>query len=362
MPQPYSIIAELEDAVRDGSSEKRISTLRRVTDLFLFEGERLSEDQIKVFDHVLCHLIARVGTQLKAELSARIASLEYAPLGVTERLAWDDQIVVAGPVLTNSSRLTTGTLVDIAKTKSQGHLLAISSRSNLPEAITDVIADRGERNVIRNLTSNTSALFSDAGYNGMVDRAEADDELTEILGLRIDLPFEFLRVLLYRATEAVRARLSLIAPAELREEINRILQAILDNERAKRPARNFSRAEGVVRRMKGLNELNDAAIIKFAEAKKFRKVAAALGILNNSAPTEMMMRLLVGVRADLILIPCKSAGLGWIAVEAILCHRPVKHQIDEATLKLASMDYARLSVGTAERTVRFWQLHDKTER
>jgi len=36
-----SIIAELEDAVRDGTSAKRVQTLRRVTDLFLNDGDRL---------------------------------------------------------------------------------------------------------------------------------------------------------------------------------------------------------------------------------------------------------------------------------------------------------------------------------
>ena len=51
--QQYSIIAELEDAVRNGSSEKRVGTLRQVTDLFLHEGDRLSEDQVQVFDDVL---------------------------------------------------------------------------------------------------------------------------------------------------------------------------------------------------------------------------------------------------------------------------------------------------------------------
>src|SRR5450432_1684321 len=79
MPEPDSIIAELEDAVRSGSSEKRVSTLRQVTDLFLHGAERLSEDQIKVFDDVLCHLITRVETRAKAELSKRLATLDYAP-------------------------------------------------------------------------------------------------------------------------------------------------------------------------------------------------------------------------------------------------------------------------------------------
>ena len=362
MQQPVSIIDELEEAVRSGSSAKRVSTLRQVTDLFLHDGERLSEEQIKVFDDVLCHLATRVETRVKAELGARLAPLEYAPSGVIEQLAWDNEIAVAGTVLTHSNCLATGTLVEIAKAKGQDHLLAISARTNLPEAVTDVIVDRGERKVIHRLADNASARFSDAGYKRMIAHAEADDELTETLGLRIDLPLNFLRDLLQRATEAVRARLARIAPPELQEEIQRVLKAIASKVRGElAPARDFSRAEAVVRRMKGLNELNDAAIAGFAETNRFDEVAASLGILNNSAPTDMMARLLEGLRADLILIPCKSAGLNWTTVEAILCHRPIKRKIDDATLKLAMRDYGKLSPETAERTVRFWLLHSRIE-
>ncbi len=363
MQQPVSIIAELEEAVRSGSSAKRVNTLRQVTDLFLHEGDRLNDEQVQVFDQVLCHLVARVENRVKTELGTRLAPLDYAPQGVIERLAWDDEIAVAGTVLASSPRLTTNTLVEIAKTRGQDHLLAISGRTNLPEAVTDVIVERGERKVIRKLADNASAGFSDSGYRGMVGHAEADDELTEILGHRIDLPIKFLRDLLQRATEAVRARLAMVAPAELQEEIKRILATIASKARGESPpSRDFSLAEGVVRRMKGLNELNNPAIARFATANKFDEVAAALAILNNSAPTDLMARLLEGPRNDLILIPCKSAGLDWPTVEAILCQRPTKYRIDKATLELASTDYGKLSAETAERTLRFWQLHNRIEK
>ena len=180
----HSIIAELEDAVRGGSSARRVETLRQVTDLFLNDGERLSDDQVKVFDDVLCLLIARVETRAQAELSKRLAPLDYAPFEVIQYLAWDDEIAVAGDVLTHSSRLSTEALVEIASIKGQDHLLAISARADLPEAVTDVIVDRGEGRVIRRLANNASAHFSEAGYSGMIARAEGDDELVEILGLR----------------------------------------------------------------------------------------------------------------------------------------------------------------------------------
>jgi uncharacterized protein (DUF2336 family) len=362
MQEAFSIIDELEEAVASGSSDKRVTTLRRVTDLFLHDGERLSDEQVKVFDDVLCHLVTRVETRVKAELGGKLASLNYAPSGVIENLAKDDEIAVAGTVL-DSTCLTTSTLVDIAKTKGQDHLLAISGRRDLPEVVTDVIVDRGESRVIRKLATNQTARFSEAGYTGMVAHAETDDELTELIGLRADLPLKFLRDLLQRATEAVRARLAAIAPPELQEEIKRVLKNLASKASGElSPARDFSRAESIVRRMKGLNELNDAAITRFAEARKFEEVAAALALLNNSAPTEMMARLLEGYRADLILIPCKSASLAWTTVQAILSHRPVKHRIAEATLSIAMKDYGKLTAQTADRTLRFWQLHDKIEK
>ena len=355
-----SIIAELEDAVRDGSSAKRVQTLRRVTDLFLNDGDRLNDEQVKVFDDVLCLLISRVETRAKAELSKRLAPLDYAPFEVIQHLASDDEISVAGEVLTHSSRVSTDTLVEIASTKGQDHLLAISARANLPEAVTDVIVDRGEGKVIRKLATNASAQFSEAGYSGIIARAEDDDELIAILGLRVDLPAKFLRDLLRRAKDAVLARLLAIAPAALQEEIKRVLDSIA-REKPGAPKRNFGVAEHLVRLMKELNELDDVAVYKFAEDGKFNEVAASLAILNE-VPTEMMVRLLEGIRSDLVLIPCRSARLNWPTVEAILRKRPMPLPIDAQTLEVAERDYKRLSMETAQRTVRFWQLHNRIEK
>ena len=356
----HSIIAELEDAVRDGSSAKRVQTLRRVTDLFLNDGDRLNDEQVQVFDDVLCLLIARVETRARAELSRRLAPLDYAPFEVIQYLAWDDDITVAGDVLTQSSRLSTEALVEIANTRGQDHLLAISARDNLPESVTDVVVKRGEDRVIRRLAKNASARFSEDGYSGIVARAEGDDELVEILGLRIDMPVKFLRDLLRRAKEAVRARLLAVAPATVRDEIQKVLNDIA-NEGGPAPRRNYGVAEELVKLMKQLNELDDVAVYKFAEANKFDEVTVALAVLNDM-PIEMVERLMLGHRSDLLLIPCRSARLNWPTVETILRKRPLPHTLDDATLEVAQRDYRRLSMETAQRTVRFWQLHNRIEK
>ena len=87
----------------------------------------------------------------------------------------------------------------------------------------------------------------------------------------------------------------------------------------------------------------------------------ALAVLNDM-PVEMTAKLMEGPRADLILIPCRSARLNWPTVESILRNRPIKPQISEQTLEIAQRDFRKLSMETAQRTVRFWQLHNKIEQ
>jgi hypothetical protein len=158
----------------------------------------------------------------------------------------------------------------------------------------------------------------------------------------------------------VRARLLAVAPAAVRDEIQKVLNNIA-NEGGPAPRRNYGVAEELVKLMKQLNELDDVAVYKFAEAKKFDEVTVALAVLNDM-PIEMVERLMLGQRSDLILIPCRAARLNWPTVETILRKRPLPHTLDDATLQVAQRDYRRLSLETAQRTVRFWQLHNRIEK
>jgi hypothetical protein len=80
MPAHSRLIADLEGAINSGSSDRRVETLRRVTDLFLVDAARMSDAQIELFDDVLCHLIKKIEIKAVAELSARLAPLDNAPL------------------------------------------------------------------------------------------------------------------------------------------------------------------------------------------------------------------------------------------------------------------------------------------
>ncbi len=213
MPATRSeLLDELELAIQGGSAEKRLQTLRRVTDLFLGGADSFNDEQIGVFDDVLGHLIRKIEARALIELSVRLAPIDNAPIEAIRQLARHDAIAVAGPVLAESARLTTADLVEIAKTKGQGHLLAISGRRELGETVTDILLERGNRQVVHIVASNSTSSLSPNGHALLVKAAENDDILAEKAGRRLDIPLHLLRELLLKATEAVRARLLALAP------------------------------------------------------------------------------------------------------------------------------------------------------
>ena len=352
----HSVIAELEDAIKSGSREKRVETLRRITDLFLNGADRFNEAQIGVFDDVLVHLIKRIESKALAELSTCLAPVGNAPIEVIRRLARHDEIVVAGPVLTQSTRLTTHDLIEIAQTKSRAHLLAISGRAQLEEAVTDQLLSRGDCEVAHMLAKNAGARFSETGFTELVKSAETDESLAKKIGLRLDLPLRLLRELLLRATEAVRSWLLSHAPPEAKDEIQRVVAAIsTEVSREAAAPRDFTRAEQLVLGMQKQGKLSETALLEFAMTEKYEEMVAALSALC-SASVAIIAALMRSNRNDGLLVPCKAAGLKWPTVSAILKNRFAHHSIPDHEVAQAKTDYLMLSQANALRTLRFWQV------
>ena len=356
------LISELEDAVRHGSQEKRVRALRGITDLFLGTKERLSEEQIDVFDEVLCHLITRMEARALIELSERLAPINNAPTNAIHTLAVDDEIAIAGPVLTLSDRLTTPDLVEIATAKSQSHLLAISKRSSLNESLTDVLVARGDSHVITSLVENAGAKLSEKAYADLVDKTEADELLLEKLGLRLDIPIHIFRRLLQRVSEAVRARLLAVASRERRDDITEILASIsndvvepddLDSD--------FSAAKFRVQTMHEKGELDQVALLGFVKARQYAAAVTALATLC-SAPVDMLKQMLKDGRNEPLLVPCKAAGVSWPTLRALLQSDVLGRMAPDDELVKFKNDYNKLSYVTATKVLEFWSEQQKATR
>jgi uncharacterized protein (DUF2336 family) len=357
-----SLFDDLDAALQSGSSEKRVAMLRQVTDLFLSEADRLNEEQISVFDGVLLQLIARIETRTLAEISERLAPIANAPIDLTLNLARHSEIGIAGPILTNSTRLSTADLVEIAKTKSQDHLLAISGRAKIETAVTDVLMDRGNQAVVHSVAGNSGAKFSKIGFAALLKAAESDDKLAEKTGSRLDLPLHLLKELLLRATEVVRSRLLSRTPREFQDEMHRALGAAAEavNQESSKP-RDFQAAKAFVELLQEKGELHESTLFEFARTRKYEETAVALSLLS-SASLEIIKPLMKSPRDDGLLIPCKVADCKWETVSAILATKLSSGSVANAGHDKLKIDFEKLSKTNAQRLLRFWQVREVSAR
>ena len=357
MGVPASLLPELEDVVQHGSADKRAETLRRITTLFLEGAPSFNAEHIALFDDVIGCLIEEIEAKALAELARRIAPVPNAPAGVVSALARNDDITVAGPVL-EQARLSDPDLLHIAETKSQAHLLAMSTRLGISEALSDILVERGDREVARSIANNRHAQLSDTAFIKLVRRAEQDGLLAEKVGMRTDIPPRLFRQLLMQASEVVQKRLLAKAKPETQVEIRRVLAQVTDEVAAKAAPRNYTSALAAVRAMHKERKLGEADIAEFAKGGKYEETIAALATLC-AVPVEVVDRLMNGERADPVLILARAAGFGWTTVKAVLNAWPGAKPSPQ-TLDLARDNFERLTASTAQRVVRFWQVRQGT--
>lgn len=354
-----SLIPELEDVVQRGSPEKRAETLERMTTLFLNGASRFSDEHVDLFDQVFGLLIEEIETKARAELSSRLAPVSNAPVKLLRRLANDDDITVAGPVLTLAPRLAETDLIDVASNKGQAHLQAICGRRSLGEAVTDVLVRRGNREVARRVAENRNARISEQGFSSLVKRAEQDEILAEKVGLRPDIPPPMFRELLTKATAVVHRRLIASATPEVRAAIGEVLAKVSKEVGARVGPRDYRAAQRIVLGLEQANQLDEAALMSFCAEGKYEEAVVALATLTK-VPIRIADRLMDGERHDPVLIMCKAAGLNWPAVKALIRARPDGTSTSAPGLDAAFANYGRLSASTAQRVIRFWQVrHDQ---
>ena len=360
-----SIVDEVEAAINIGSAEKHLETIKRVTDLFLSSAGSFGSEQIELFDRVLERLIKTIEIRALADVSARIALAEtsmqlagiaQAPPAAIRRLARHAEITIAGPVLTESSRLDADDLVEIAQTKGEPHLVAIAGRWWLTEVVTDALLARHYPSVSRRIVKNPGARVSASGFAIVVAQAESDPELAVETGIRVDLPSALRRQLLRNATEAVRSRLLSRAPPDIFEEIRSAIADVAAGiDREMSVVRDFTAAKRLVAQLNHNGELNEATLFGFAKARKYEETVAALSLLSKST-TEVIRPLMQSLRDNGVLVPCRVAALSWETVIAILESRYSIGSLGPHELAAAKAQFAKITPENARRLLRFWQI------
>ena len=349
-----ALIPELDEIVRSGDPKRRGEAVRRLGELFLEGARNFHPDHVDLFDGVLTSLVPHAEIAARADLAERLSRLANAPRGLVGRLAHEDEIAIAGPLLRRSPVLDEPVLVEIAREKGQGHLSAMTERPKLSPDLTDVIIRRGDRVVVRRAAGNAGAMFSTGGYSTLIKRAGQDGVLTIKLGQRDDLSAEQLEHLLNGSIDVIRRRLLRMVKPERQTAIKQAMSAIAAvTERAE--GRDFALAQRTVLALHRDGALGEGALLNFAKALKYEEAVAVLSAMSG-VKIGTLDRLISGDRYDPILIAGKTIGLEWATVRALILLRLGPNRTASPTdLETARVNYARLMPSTAERVVEFWK-------
>jgi uncharacterized protein (DUF2336 family) len=358
MTESKSLLAELEDAVSRGTADSCLQALWHATDVLI--AGRYSEDQIWTFGEVIGRLAEEIEIAARVRLANKLAPSSNAPIKLIKKLAFDDSIDVAGPVLQQSERLDAKTLVENARSKSQQHLLAISKRKSIPEDVTDVLVERGNAQVVTSVAANDGARISGSGFLHLVKRSEDDSILAEHLGLRRDIPRHIFQQLISKASDEVKKKLGQERP-DMDSQIQTVVTDVTGMIHAKfGPAsKNYFAAKRTVGKLHQYGNLNEEKIFEFAYSLKFDETAVALSLLC-ALPIDVVERALLDKNREVILILAKALDLSWNTAMSLLFLGAANYRITARELDGMKSEFARLNVETSKQVLKVYQSRRET--
>jgi len=260
---------------------------------------------------------------------------------------------VAGPVLSQSERLSDSMLVEIAEMMGQIHLLAISQRKFLSHTVTDALLRRGNEHVTLSVARNNGAKLSVTGLGILFRRSEADEDLAASFGARPDIPPQLLQRLLDKASDSVRTKLEAAHP-HLKPEIDQAVAEAASGVRARilGQSLDYAGADKLVKELAQSGQLTEAKLAAFAQTGWLAETTVALARMCD-VPLPVVAREMLEQRSEAVLVFARTIGLSWSTVKAILLLRAGKRIISPGEMDQCLATYERLKPAVAAEIARF---------
>ena len=230
-------------------------------------------------------------TRVRQILAEALQDVAGAPAPVIRKLAFDTELVVAGPILENSPVLTDEDLMEIIERGSTtGRLSFISKRKDVTEGVSEAIVATADEYAVALLLANPSARIRETTLDRVVD--EAKDVISwhaplvsrpQISGYAAKRLAGFVAANLIRVL-SIRSDLEPDVLEEVKKAVtNRIeggesdLKDAIQLEDTETP---LEVAMGKVQKLKDKGDLNEARVRKMVSGGKKEEVIAALAIMN----------------------------------------------------------------------------------
>lgn len=289
----------------NGDDVDRGELVEALTDLFVaFDGAKANQLGL-LFGTVVTSVLDQLEENSRRALADRVSDNDRLPRNLAKRLAEDEVLDIARKILENSKVLTSDDLVEIAETKSQGHLLAIAERPALTTSVTDVLVRRGSQEVLKTVADNGEAAISEDSFDALVGRARKNSELQEALVRRQDLPPDPARRLIPFLEKNVRERLEEIAGnPRLLDLISQVAAEKVRSQLRELGATQTQTEQAIEAVRSGASSI-DEVVVFFAKNDKPVDLALVLAKIGNVAEAVATRLVLKGDDAPLILL-CRA--------------------------------------------------------
>jgi uncharacterized protein (DUF2336 family) len=351
---PHTKLARLVHLTQESSSFDRRAVLREITDVFV-QDRTYTAAELSQFNDVLCAVAIEVEEAVRAQLSARFGDDPRASRGLIRTLAFD-VASVATPVLEQSRVLSDEDLLDIVKALSQDHLRAVGRRADLPEAIADVIVDRGDAGTLTILAGNDSAALSRRASEKMIAQASDDQDLLDALVTNRNIPADLLNAIYFNVSVKLRRKIlernRLLKPADL-EAALAASQKRLAMRHGAVPT-DYAEAEAFVRDLSARKRLSPQTLV--ALLREGRRTRFIVGLAHiTDVPFDVANRIVERHDLDALAILCRAAHFDR-AVFTTLAILTSTSEDEMARARDYGDLYIDLTPATAQRTLRFWRV------
>ena len=211
-------------------------------------------------------------------------------------------------MLRQSERLGERALLANAGSKSQQHLFAIAQRKSLSEAVTDVLVERGDRDVVHTVVKNPAPVFPMPAFACWCSDPPAMTTLRPRWACAATCRGRISSCSWRRLRSAVRARLAAENPhagTAIEGVVAEVVGGIRNDARNASP--DFAAAQAAVERQNRIRRIGEAEIYQYARDRKFEETAIALSLLCDT-PIDVVERALLDPGAEIVLILAKVAG------------------------------------------------------
>lgn len=359
--EPMSVVSEqdgehLLKLARDRSVAGRRELIDTVTDLFFSRSEWLTDRERSLMTGILRQLIHDVEIEVRRALAERLAREGRAPRELVVALA-NDAIEIAYPILVHSTVLRDVELIEIIHHRTLEHQLAIATRKDVSEAVSDALVQCGSVDVVKALLENESAQISQETLAYLVEQSARVDTYQNPLLRRRDLTPALARRM-YRWVSATLRQYIVETFDVDPDEIEQSLAATVDELAAAAAAEPPSATAVLARRLADSGELDPSLLVQTLRQGEIGLFEALFSRLSGIRPASVR-RLLFEASGERLTIACKALALepSVFASIFVLTRKARAHDgvLEPGEVALILGFYERIRREAAEKLLRQWR-------